>query len=481
MTTLVWFRQDLRLTDNPALTAALTQGRIIPVYIQAQAKQLPTEGGASRWWRHHSLRALQNSLNACGSRLIIRCGAPLAELQKLINETGATAVVWNRRMEPAARAHDAQIKTALKASGIEVQSFNGNYLHEPWTIFNKQNKPFQVFTPYWKAVVAAGLNLPIQPAPEQLPAVDATLASASLASLDLLPKIPWDNGFTEWHPGEEGAWAQFEAFLPKIDAYADARNWLDGSGVSKLGAHLHFGEITPRQMINSLLNTRGSVLEPRGIEHFVRELGWREFGAYLAFHFPHTVTAPLDERFNAFAWRNTQTEAAADLRAWQCGQTGIPVVDAAMRCLWQTGWMHNRARMIVASFLTKNLLIDWREGAAWFMDTLIDADEPSNTAGWQWTAGTGADAAPYFRVFNPILQAEKFDADGAFIRRWVPELARLPTKALFAPWEADSATLGQAGVVLGRTYPQPVVDLKASRERALANFSRIKTYTPPVG
>jgi deoxyribodipyrimidine photo-lyase len=210
----------------------------------------------------------------------------------------------------------------------------------------------------------------------------------------------------------------------------------------------------------------------------VRELGWREFGAYLAFHFPHTVNAPLDERFNAFAWRDTRTEATADLHAWQTGQTGIPVVDAAMRCLWQTGWMHNRARMIVASLLTKNLAIDWRIGAAWFMDTLVDADEPSNTAGWQWTAGTGADAAPFFRIFNPILQAEKFDTEGSFIRRWVPELARLPNKALFAPWEADSVTLGQAGVILGQTYPHPIVDLKLSRERALENFSQIKKFIP---
>ncbi|HUM99397.1 MAG: hypothetical protein B7X12_05975 [Halothiobacillus sp. 20-53-49] len=478
MTTLVWFRQDLRLQDNPALTAALTAGHIIPVYIQAPDNKTPPEGGASRWWRHHSLNALQNSLNARGSRLIIRSGEPLAQLQNLIQETGATAIVWNRRMEPAARAHDASIKTALKACSIEVHSFNGNYLHEPWTIFNKQNKPFQVFTPYWKAVIAAGLNLPPQPAPDTLPPVDAALTSLPLNALRLVPAIPWDAGFTEWQPGEDGAWARFEAFLPLIDAYADARNWLDGSGVSKLGAHLHFGEISPRQIIQSLLDTRGSVLEPRGIEHFVRELGWREFGAYLAFHFPHTVDAPLDERFNTFAWRDVHTEAMTDLRAWQRGQTGIPVVDAAMRCLWQTGWMHNRARMIVASLLTKNLAIDWREGAAWFMDTLVDADEPSNTAGWQWTAGTGADAAPYFRIFNPILQAEKFDAEGAFIRRWIPELARLPTKALFAPWAADSATLGQAGVILGQTYPHPIVDLKASRERALARFSQIKTFTP---
>jgi deoxyribodipyrimidine photo-lyase len=478
MTTLVWFRHDLRLQDHPALNAALDRGAIIPVYLHDESAAALNEGGAARWWRHHSLRALSACLQNLGSRLIIRRGEPLAALKQLIQETGATAVMWHRRMEPAARAQDAAIKAELKACGIEVRSFNGNYLHEPWTIFNKQNKPFQVFTPYWKAAVTAGLDYPVLPAPDALPPVDAALASLPLTALELLPHISWDAGFTEWQPGEAGAWARFEAFLVKIDAYAEARNWLDGSGVSKLSAHLHFGEISPRQIIRRLLDTCGSVLEPRGIEHFVRELGWREFGAYLAFHFPHTVNAPLDERFAAMAWRDPSAEgkAKADLQAWQRGQTGIPVVDAAMRCLWQTGWMHNRARMIVASFLTKNLLIDWRQGAAWFMDTLVDADEPSNTAGWQWTAGTGADAAPYFRIFNPILQAEKFDAEGEFIRRWVPELARLPLAALIAPWEASPATLAQAGVVLGQTYPLPIVDLKGSRERALAAFAQIKHF-----
>lgn len=476
MTTLVWFRHDLRIQDHPALHAALERGAIIPVYLHDESEAALREGAASRWWRHHSLLALSARLHALGSRLIIRRGHSFALLKNLIEETGATAVMWHRRMEPAARAHDAVIKAELKASGIAVQSFNGNYLHEPWTIFNKQNKPFQVFTPYWKAVIAAGLDFIPLPAPAALPSVDPALASVPIDELKLLPRIPWDTGFTEWQPGEAGAWARFEEFLLQIDDYADARNWLNGSGVSKLGAHLHFGELSPRQIIRRLLDTRGSVLEPRGIEHFVRELGWREFGAYLAFHFPHTVDAPLDERFGAMAWRDTRGEAQADLLAWQRGQTGIPVVDAAMRCLWQTGWMHNRARMIVASFLTKNLLIDWREGAAWFMDTLIDADEPSNTAGWQWTAGTGADAAPYFRVFNPTLQAEKFDLDGAFIRRWVPELARLPTPALIAPWEANPVTLGQAGVVLGQTYPLPMVDLKGSRARALTAFAQIKHY-----
>lgn len=483
MTTLVWFRQDLRLGDHPALCAALRaradKGHIIPVYIHT-AETLESgksygndrcEGGAARWWRHHSLQALSKSLETRGSRLVIRRGNPLSELQQLIRETGADRVVWHRRMEPAAREEDSRIKATLRAQGIEVHSFNGNYLHEPWEIMNKQGKPFQVFTPYWKAMITAGLDLPSLPAPNALPNVPDTLDSLSVEALGLLPKVSWDQDFhAEWIPGETGAWERFERFLPQIDKYAEARDLLVGTGVSKLSPHLHFGEISPRQILRHLLDTRGSILEPSGIEQFVRELGWREFGAYLTFHFPETVDAPLDKRFLHFEWR----ESPEDLQAWQRGQTGIPVVDAAMRCLWHTGWMHNRARMIVASFLTKNLLIDWRHGASWFMDTLVDADEPSNTAGWQWTAGTGADAAPYFRIFNPVLQAEKFDPDGDFIRRWVPELAQLDNRHLFAPWTADTNTLHQAGITLGKTYPEPIVDLKGSRLRALERFNRIK-------
>ncbi len=483
MTTLVWFRQDLRLGDHPALCAALRvradKGHIIPVYIHT-AETLESgksygndrcEGGAARWWRHHSLQALSKSLETRGSRLVIRRGNPLSELQQLIRETGATRVVWHRRMEPAAREEDSRIKATLRAQGIEAHSFNGNYLHAPWEITNKQGKPFQVFTPYWKAMITAGLDLPSLPAPDALPNVPDTLDSLSVEALGLLPKVSWDKDFhAEWIPGETGAWERFETFLPQIDKYAEARDLLVGTGVSKLSPHLHFGEISPRQILRHLLDTRGSILEPSGIEQFVRELGWREFGAYLAFHFPETVDSPLDKRFLHFEWR----ESPEDLRAWQHGQTGVPVVDAAMRCLWHTGWMHNRARMIVASFLTKNLLIDWRHGASWFMDTLIDADEPSNTAGWQWTAGTGADAAPYFRIFNPVLQAEKFNPDGDFIRRWVPELSQLDNRHLYAPWTADTNTLHQAGITLGKTYPEPIVDLKGSRLRALERFNRIK-------
>lgn len=471
MSCIVWFRDDLRLADHPALTAALTAAEpshaIIPVYID---DPVHPEGGAARWWRHHSLAALDQALRARGSRLTLTQGEPLAVLQQLIQISGATAVFWNRRLTPDGIATDHAIKTALQADGISVQSFNGNYLHEPWTIKTAQNQPYQVFTPYYKAIVRAGLEHAPLPAPTRLPPVPADLLPLPLSALGLLPALPWAAGFTEWTPGEIVASQRLDDFITQIDQYPTARDLLAGQGVSRLSPHIRFGEISPRQILQRIQQHRGDLFANAGTEHFVRELIWREFGAYLLYHFPHTVQQPLNPRFEHMPWRNSPEE----LSAWQRGQTGIPVIDAAMRCLWHTGFMHNRARMIVASFLTKNLLIDWRAGAAWFMDTLVDADLASNTAGWQWTAGSGADAAPYFRVFNPVLQSEKFDADGAFIRRWLPELSRLPTPALFAPWTADTHTLTRAGVHLGHTYPHPMVDLKSSRERALRAFAEVK-------
>lgn len=476
MTTIVWFRQDLRLSDHPAFSAALDRlaedaSRIIPVYILDEGSS--RLGGAARWWLHHSLAALQADLARRGSRLILRHGDAETEIASLLQETGATAVYWNRRYDPEGIRQDQAIKSRLKERGIDAQSFAGNYLHEPWQVLNRQGEPFRVFTPFWKAMVAAGIDdAPLPDLSDTLPPVPENLASTPLSGLALLPAIPWDRAFPEhWRPGEQSAWARFDAFLPRIESYADGRNSLDGTGVSRLSPHLRFGEITPRQISAALFARYPHPLEVPGVEHFLRELGWREFGNYLLFHEPQTVTEPLNPRFADFPWR----DAPDDLRAWQRGETGIPVVDAAMRALWTTGWMHNRARMIVASFLTKNLLLDWRLGADWFMDTLVDADLGSNTAGWQWTAGSGADAAPYFRIFNPILQAEKFDPDGRFIRQWLPELARADTKTLFAPWQASSSALGRAGIRLGETYPEPIVDLAGSRTRALDAFARIKS------
>ncbi|MDG4868071.1 deoxyribodipyrimidine photo-lyase [Guyparkeria sp. 1SP6A2] len=477
--TIVWFRQDLRLADNPALERAIANGNIIPVYI------LPPEGGvepgrdgihhggASRWWLHHSLAALDRDLRSKGSRLIVRRGEPAEVLIRVAAEAGATAVHWNRRLEPAGIATDRAVKQSLRDEGLDAASFHGNYLHEPWHVLNKQGTPYKVFTPYWKALLAEGIDQPIPAEPEHLDPVPAKIDSETIDALGLLPRLDWADGFADWWtPGEDGAWDRFESFIEDVSDYHETRNRLDLDGTSRLSPHLHFGEISPRQVVARVRSAYPNALEEKGPEAFLREIGWREFGANLIYHFPQTQTENLDARFDHLPWRNEPDHIAA----WQRGQTGIPVVDAAMRALWTTGWMHNRARMIVASFLTKNCLVDWRIGADWFMDTLVDADLPSNTAGWQWVAGTGADAAPYFRIFNPVLQGGKFDPEGAFIRRWVPELADLPDKALYAPWEASPDTLNRAGVSLGESYPQPIVDLKASRERALEAFQQIKDY-----
>ncbi|MBN2872189.1 MAG: deoxyribodipyrimidine photo-lyase [Halothiobacillaceae bacterium] len=477
--TIVWFRQDLRLADNPALDRALVAGAIIPVYIAPTDSRRTNRrdgfhaGGASRWWLHHSLVALDHALGEKGSRLVVRRGEPTTVLRDLAEQTGATTVHWNRRLEPAGIETDRFVKQALREEGLTVQSFNGNYLHEPWNVLNKQGEPYKVFTPYWKALLAAGIDQEVLPEPERFDPVPENIESDTIEALDLLPRLDWAEDFADWWtPGEAGAWDRLEAFLDNIDDYHHTRNRMDLEGTSRLSPHLHFGEISPRQIVARVRAEYPEALEEKGTEAFLREIGWREFGANLIYHFPRTETDNLDVRFDALPWEN----APDDIAAWQRGQTGIPVVDAAMRSLWATGWMHNRARMIVASFLTKNCLVDWRLGADWFMDTLVDADLPSNTAGWQWVAGTGADAAPYFRIFNPVLQGEKFDPEGGFIRRWVPELAALPDKALYAPWETNPAILERAGVSLGKTYPEPIVDLKTSRQRALAAFQEIKDY-----
>ncbi|HER20079.1 MAG TPA: deoxyribodipyrimidine photo-lyase, partial [Chromatiales bacterium] len=394
--TIVWFRQDLRLADNPALDRALVAGAIIPVYIAPTDSRRTNRrdgfhaGGASRWWLHHSLVALDHALGEKGSRLVVRRGEPTTVLRDLAEQTGATTVHWNRRLEPAGIETDRFVKQALREEGLTVQSFNGNYLHEPWNVLNKQGEPYKVFTPYWKALLAAGIDQEVLPEPERFDPVPENIESDTIEALDLLPRLDWAEDFADWWtPGEAGAWDRLEAFLDNIDDYHHTRNRMDLEGTSRLSPHLHFGEISPRQIVARVRAEYPEALEEKGTEAFLREIGWREFGANLIYHFPRTETDNLDVRFDALPWEN----APDDIAAWQRGQTGIPVVDAAMRSLWATGWMHNRARMMVASFLTTHCLVDWRLGADWFMDTLVDADLPSNTAGWQWVAGTGADAA----------------------------------------------------------------------------------------
>ena len=472
-----WFRLDLRLADNPALRAALKSGEpIVPVFVWAPDEEGDwPPGGASKWWLRQSLAALDKNLREIGSRLVIRRGPTLETLRALVNETGAKAVFWNRRYEPAIIARDAKVKEALLGDGLVVESFNSALLHEPWTIQNKSGKPFQVFTPFWKHCLALSDPAELLPAPKDIPSPKQWPKSLALDELKLEPKINWAGGIrAAWQPGETGAAAGLKRFLSgAFDDYAGERNRPDIVGTSRLSPHLHFGEIGPRQIWHGLARMaakRG--LKPaqwRGSQ-FLAEVGWREFAHHLLFHFPHTPIEPLRANFKHFPWRKD----AAWLKAWQKGRTGYPIVDAGMRELWATGWMHNRVRMIVASFLVKDLLVSWQEGARWFWDTLVDADLANNTLGWQWTAGCGADAAPYFRVFNPTTQGETFDPVGEYVRHWCPELEKLPAKWIHQLEKAPPDILRTAGVELGRTYPQPMVSHAIAREVALEAFAQLK-------
>ncbi|HMO85388.1 MAG TPA: deoxyribodipyrimidine photo-lyase [Lacipirellulaceae bacterium] len=472
--TIVWLRQDLRVADHPALHAAAERPGVIPLFIWAPDEEGAwPAGGATRWWLHHSLASLDEQLQQLGSRLIVRRGPAHQTLRAVIDETGADAVLWCRRYEPAAIARDKQLKATLATAGIRAESFNGSLLHEPWTISTRQGGPFQVFTPFWKSCQAADVERDPLPAPRRLPPPDAWPESLPLNALELLPTIPWDRGFYEtWTPGAPAAERRLAAFCAeRLAAYKQDRNRVDIEGFSRLSPHLHFGELSPRQAWQAVQQTVAQ--EPtaaEGAASFLSEVGWREFAHHLLYHFPHTTDRPLREAFEKFPWAGDRSAE----RQWQRGRTGYPIVDAAMRELWATGFMPNRARMIVASFLTKDLLIPWQQGARWFWDTLVDADLANNTLGWQWTAGCGADAAPYFRVFNPVSQAEQFDPQGDYIRRWVPELGRLEPPWLFKPWEAPNNVLTAAGVRLGDTYPRPIVDHAAAREAALAAFAKIR-------
>ena len=484
-TALVWFRRDLRLADNPALSAALDRHeRVLPVFIHAPEEEAPwTPGAASRWWLHQSLVALGDSLRALGAPLVLRQGESLATLRELVRQTGAAAVYWNRLYEPAIVVRDQHVKQALREDGLDARSFNGALIHEPWELKTGSAEPYRVFTPYWRnaqgkmsAAMAAGRRP--GGAPDAIRAPDPVPVSRAIQELGLLPRIAWDRGFYEhWTPGESGAHARLEGFCDEGAAqYRERRDLPAVDATSRLSAALHFGEVSPLQLVARLERLKAQ--EPgagvhANAEWYVRELGWREFAHHLLYHFPHTPDMPMYERFARFPWR-PRHEFAPELAAWQRGRTGVPIIDAGMRQLWHTGWMHNRVRMIVASFLTKNLLIPWQEGARWFWDTLVDASLANNTLGWQWSAGCGADAAPYFRIFNPVLQSAKFDEHGAYLHRWVPELKALQGDALHAPWQAKPGMLGLAGVKLGQTYPAPVVDLAASRDRALAAYERIK-------
>ena len=471
---VVWFRRDLRLSDNPALADAVRSDRsIIPLYILDETQGLRAPGGASLWWLGKSLEQLAAALEKLGSRLVLRRGAAASALTSLVRETGAAKVVWNRLYDPGVTDRDAALKAALKSDGVAVESFNGSLLSEPWTVRNKSGEPFKVFTPFWRAARASLDLTHLHPAPTALTAPMAWPDSQRLETWGLRPMKPdWSGGFAIWTPGEAGAHARLTDFLATgLARYAEGRDFPAAGAVSRLSPHLHFGEISPRQLwaaVDEAVDARPAL--DRNAEKFRTELGWREFSHSLLFHNPALESRNFKPAYDAFPWRDD----LAAFTAWTLGRTGYPMVDAGMRELWATGFMHNRVRMLAASFLVKHPLIDWRLGEAWFWDTLMDADRASNAASWQWVAGSGADAAPYFRIFSPMGQGEKFDTAGAYVRRWVPELARLPDGMIHSPWTADPLILRAAGVTLGTTYPYPIVDHGFARERALQALKQAK-------
>lgn len=469
---ILWFRRDLRLDDNPALNAALATGQpIVPLYILDEFGEGRRLGGASRWWLDRSLRALASDLRGRGARLILRRGDAEAELHRLIAETGADRVFMNRRFEPDAFARDADIAHALKSEGVECRGFNATLLCRPGAVLNGSGLPYKVFTPFHKALLAQAEAPQATVAPVAIKVVKG-LATEAVEDWGLHPTSPdWSIHFTGT-PGEAGAKAALGHFVEQgLKTYATDRDRPDRAGTSGLSAHLHWGEISPWRAVAAVRGVAASGQAPSAeAEKFVAEIGWREFSAHLLHHFPYLPDRAFKVEYDAMPWRDDP----AALAAWKAGRTGYPLVDAGMRQLWATGIMHNRVRMVVASFLVKHLMIDWREGEAWFWDTLSDADLASNVQNWQWVAGSGADASPYFRIFNPVAQGERFDPQGAYVRRWVPELARLPDRWIHAPWTAPPPVLAGAEVALGRDYPKPMVDHADARERAL---DALKTLT----
>jgi len=478
---IVWFRNDLRLADHPALVTAASSGHpLICVYVyDEESPYLRKLGAASKWWLHGALAALDEALMDKGGRLLILRGAAAVTIKAMVADTDARAVYWNRRYDEAGRDIDTKLKADLKESGVIAESFNAHLLYEPWTVKSKSDAPFRVYSAFWRAARAAGEPDAPLIAPRKLTfhTVPKKLQekSVALADLKLLPTKPdWAGGLREaWVPGEKAAHKMLGDFLKTgLPGYTTARDRPDQPSTSRLSPYLAFGQISPRHIWHAAKDavaSGASAASQKDLDKFLAEVGWREFAYHLLFYNPDLATKNFQPRFDAMPWLS-DTKA---LQAWQRGQTGYPLVDAGMRELWTTGWMHNRVRMVVASFLAKHLMIDWRKGEDWFWDTLVDADPANNSASWQWVAGSGADAAPYFRVFNPFLQGEKFDPDGAYVRRWVPELAKLDAPLIHKPWMASAEQLAKADIVLGKTYPKPIVDHDAARKRALESFKEI--------
>ena len=465
-----WFRQDLRITDNPSLETAAEFDAVLPIYIlDDENSQEFKMGSASRWWLYNSLQSLNESLDG---KLSIYSQNPEIVIQELLKKYEVKAVFWNRCYEPWRIDRDIDIKAYLDDKKIENKSFNSHLLWEPWEISKDDGTPYRVFTPYYKK---GCLNAEEPRLPSKKLKIDTIFYDQDceqIDTLDLLPRINWYSQIQEaWKPGEEGAQKRLDQFLEEgLLDYKEGRNFPFKENVSRLSPHLHFGEISPNEVWYQAKTKESVPGIQKSLEHFLSELGWREFSYYLLYHFPSLPKQNFQAKFNKFPWIKNESF----LESWQKGETGYPIVDAGMRELWQTGYMHNRLRMVVGSFLVKNLLIDWREGEDWFWDCLVDADLASNSAGWQWVAGSGADAAPYFRIFNPVTQGLKFDPEGEYTKKYVPELKLLPNKFLFSPWEAPKEILEKAGIELGKDYPEPIVDLKYSRELALEAFGKTK-------
>ncbi|ABK43657.1 deoxyribodipyrimidine photo-lyase type I [Magnetococcus marinus MC-1] len=469
-TVIVWFRRDLRLSDNPALLAATAMGQVLPVYIHENNQQ-EGGGGAWRWGLQQALAALNADLQG---KLCCYVGDPARLLPEVAHAVGATGVYWNRLYTPQAIKRDRAIKQSLIERGLQVRSFNGSLLWEPWQVLKADKTPYKVFTPYYRRGCLVQ-DVPRQPMDAPPTVTWATLPAAapapSMQALDalLLGDVSWHKKWHGiWSMGEEAAQTRFEHFLSHgLACYDQGRDFPGRDCTSRLSTALQYGLLSPNQVWYGLEHAKA---DEHSVDKFRSELAWREFAYYQLFHFPSLPHKNFQPKFDHFPW----LEDEVALGRWQTGQTGIPIVDAGMRELWQTGVMHNRVRMLVGSFLVKNLLLDWRAGAAWFKDCLVDYDLAINSASWQWVAGCGADAAPYFRIFNPVTQGEKFDRNGTYTRRFVPELANLPDQYLFKPWMAPASILRQAGVRLGQDYPEPLVDLAASRAQALAAFQALK-------
>ena len=476
---LVWFREDLRLADNPALDAAVKSGEpVTALYVHdEETSGLRPLGGASRWWLSHSLKSLAKDCEAIGLPFAVRTGKTEDVVSEAIGEAGAGSVFWNRRYFEPGKKIDERLKSALRDDGLEAESFNGRLLNEPWEVKSKAGEPLKVYTPYWRAAQARGA--PRAPLPKPTKAkIDGgkALKGEKIDALGLEPTKPdWAGGMRKaWTPGEAGARKELSRFLEDgLKGYAVNRDRPDREGTSRLSPHLCFGEVSPVQLWHAVEQARSEgPASPKDVDTFRAELGWREFNHHILHNNPDLATENFQKRYDDFPWGKPD---AALRKAWQKGLTGYPIVDAGMRQLWITGWMHNRVRMIVASFLIKDLMIHWRDGEEWFWDTLVDADHANNPANWQWVAGSGADAAPYFRVFNPATQGEKFDPQGDYVRAFVPELKEMPAKWIHTPWEAPGDVLKKAGVELGKDYPKPIVDHGKARQRALAAFEKLKS------